>query len=187
MGLFLYIQNLEWTRNTYAFADQVLQLSQEYRGIDSGFSGRFDKWRATANVLSDGSWIFGKGIRSSDSMQDNLIDNSYLVILYEVGLIPLLLITWRFLYVSRRFLSGYFQSTDKEQRYVCLVCGMLMAVFLVNNIVARFLFSVGNPYSLAALLLFATPTRLLPSSFNAPRRAQGNTIHALRTQTQLLS
>jgi hypothetical protein len=187
LGLFFYIQNLEWTQNTYAFADQVLQLSQDYRGIDSGFSGRFDKWKATMNVLSDGTWIVGKGIRSSDSMQDNLIDNSYLVIIYEVGLIPLLLITWRFLYVSRRFLIGYFQSTDKEQRYVCLVCGMLMAVFLMNNIVARFLFSVGNPYSLAALLLFATPTRLLQSMFNTPGRAQGNTIHALGTPSQMLS
>jgi hypothetical protein len=163
LGLFLYIGNLEWTRRTYEYADQVLQLSQEYRGIDSGFSGRFDKWNATINVLSDGSWVVGKGIRSSDSMQDNLIDNSYLVILYEMGLIPLLLITWRFLDVSRRFFGGYFRSTCSEQKYVCFACGLFMVVFLVNNIVARFLFSVGNPYSLAALLFFATPTsRLVP-------------------------
>jgi hypothetical protein len=163
LGLFLYVQNLEWTHKTYAFVDQVLQLSQQYRGIDSGFSGRFDKWVATVNGLSDGNWILGKGIRSSDSMQDNLIDNGYLVILYEIGLIPAALITWRFLSVSRRILSGYFHST-KEERNTWFACGLLMTVFLVNNIVARFLFSVGNPYSLLAFFLFVTPIERIGTS-----------------------
>jgi hypothetical protein len=32
-----------------------------------------------------------------------------------------------------------------------------MVTFLVNNIVARYLFGVGNPYSLLAFILFAAP------------------------------
>jgi hypothetical protein len=182
LGLFLYIQDLEWTQNTYAFVDRVLQLTQEHRGIDSGFSGRFDKWNATLNLMSGGGWFLGKGVRSSDAMSDELIDNSYLVILYEVGLIPLLLITWRYLGVSRRSLSGYLQSTDKEQRYVCLTCGLLMAVFLVNNVVARFLFSVGNPYSLLALLFFATPaSRMQVSSSPTARERKPSAIFTNRS------
>jgi O-antigen ligase len=183
-GLFLYIQNSDSIRNTYEFVDQVLQLSQADRGIDSGLTGRLDKWNATMNGVSDGSWLVGKGFRSSDSMQDNLIDNSYLVILYEIGFVPLILITWRFLHLSLRFVMGSFQPVGKDQRYFCLACGLFMTIFLVNNIVARFLFSMGNPFSLAALLLFATPTRLLPSLFNQPGRAQGNSIQVLGPNTQ---
>jgi O-antigen ligase len=186
-GLFLYIQKFESTQNTFAFVDQVLQLSDANRGIDSGLTGRVEKWQATINIMSDGSWLVGKGFRSSDSMTDNLIDDSYLVILYEIGLIPLLLITWRFLALLLRFLSGYFHSIGKEQKYLCLAVGLFMVVFLVNNMVARFLLSMGNPYSLAALLLYATPTRLLPSLSYASLGAQGNTMHAVGAHTQPLS
>jgi O-antigen ligase len=164
LGLFLIVQNHVWAQQSSAFVDQVLQLTQEDRGIDSGFSGRFYTWRAALRVFSDGTWLLGHGIRSSDSMSEgNWIDNSYLVVLYETGLVSLCLITWRFLQILRRFSSGYLHSTNELQRRLWLACAMLLAVFLVNNMVSRHLFSVGNPYSLVVLLFFATPTRVLAS------------------------
>jgi len=163
LGLFLLVQNLDWTRNAYVFVDEVLAISNEYRGINTGFSGRFDQWSRAARVLSDGTWLVGRGLRSSDTLfpEDQLIDNSYMVGLFELGLIPTLLITWRFIAVSYRILMAYFRSTDKERKYFYLACGLFMAVFLLNNVVARFFFSVGNPYSLVALLFFVTPARRL--------------------------
>src|SRR6266581_34714 len=187
-ALFLHTKNLEWTQNTYAFVDQVLQLSQADRGIDSGFTGRLDKWKATMNVMSDGSWLVGKGFRSSDSMQDNLIDNSYLVLAYELGLVPLILITWRFLKILQRFVKSYFRPIKREQIRFYLACSLLMVAFLVNNIVARYLFGVGNPYSLLAFLLFATPTsrfELSPVVSAGDSRLSGRLMDC--QSTQLLS
>jgi len=162
-GLVLFHQSFAWTEELYSYIDKALAITGSDRGVDSGFTGRFDKWNATLNLLSDGSWMFGRGIRASDS-QEQLIDNSYLVMLYEIGLIPLLLISWRFLKILHRFVEGYFRPIKREQRLFYLACSLLIVVFLMNNIVARYLFGVGNPYSLLALFLFAAPIeRIVPS------------------------
>lgn len=184
LGIIVSVWNLQWTKDAYEYTDQVLQLTQDYRGLDTGLTGRWDRWKVVMRVFTDGTFLVGRGIRSTDQEP---IDNSYLVILYEIGLVPLVLITWRFFSISGRYFRNYFRSANQAERDFYLACCLLMAVFLVNNIVARFLLSVGNPYSLAALLLFATPTRLLLSWSIAPRGKLGKTTHALGAQTQLLS
>ena len=87
-----------------------------------------------------------------------LIDNSYVVALYEVGLFPLALICIRFVKVAWQFATRYLVSGHSEES-INLVCVLLLTVFLLNNFVARYLFGIGNPYSLLAILLFAAPSR----------------------------
>src|SRR6266403_3101549 len=158
LGLFLYVQNLEQTHAALSYADEVLQFSDDYRGLGSGLSGRLDRWKEVTRVFSDGTFLIGRGMRYTDLSEATIIDNSYLVILYEVGLIPLILITWRFFGIARRFVGNYFHSLTESQRNFNLACSLLMVTLLVNNIVDRYLFGVGNPYSLVAFLMFATPT-----------------------------
>jgi O-antigen ligase len=97
-----------------------------------------------------------------------LIDNSYLVTLYEVGILPLVLISFRFLSLVIRTVKKYLSSTDPTEAATHLAFVLLLTVFLSNNFVARFLFAVGNPYSLFALLVFVTPT----STLSAPIRSE---------------
>jgi len=156
MTAFILVQRLEWVEDTYAFVDKVLQLTDAGRGIDSGFTGRFDKWQETVNSLKDGTWLLGHGIRSSDSMPQ-LIDNSYIVSLYEIGFVPVALICVRFLANLRRFMKAHSRVTDPRQAQLLLGCTLLMVSFLLNNFVARYLFAVGNPYSFLAILLFVAP------------------------------
>ena len=150
------VQSSPWVADSYDFVDRVLELSDSYRGVDTGLSGRFDKWRGTMSVFSDGTWLSGHGMRSSDSIEQG-IDNSYLVLLYEVGLIPVLLIGVRFAGVVARFLMAYARSRDHHVGSVELACSLLALAFVVNNTTARYLLSVGNPYSLLALLFFVSP------------------------------
>jgi O-antigen ligase len=185
-GFVMFHQSFAWSEDFYSYFDKALAITDSDRGVDSGFTGRFDKWNATLNLLSDGSWMFGRGIRASDS-QEQLIDNSYLVMLYEIGLVPLLLITWRFLSISKRFVGCYFQSTERAQQIFYLSSSMLMAVFLVNNVVARFLFSIGNAYSLAALLLFLTPSSRLVPWFGLPRMEPKPVVGSLKQHVQMSS
>jgi hypothetical protein len=143
-------------RDAYDFVDQALAISSPYRGVDSGFTGRFDTWKKIQGLLSGGNWLLGMGMRSSDSIYP-MIDNSYLVILYDLGLFPLVLIIWRFLSILWRYSRSYLCAADESQRKFRLVCCLLIIMLLAINLVERFLFGVGNPYSLLALLLFAAP------------------------------
>jgi hypothetical protein len=159
VSLFL-VRSSSWFYNVSEFVDQVLAITEPSRGIGSGFTGRLGVWSTTVSTLSDGSWLTGKGLRSSDSLYP-MIDNSYLVILYDLGVFPLILITWRFLSILWRAAKAYFRAGDKPQQQFCLACGLLMVVLLVTNVSERYLFAVGNPYSLLAFLFFATPSSVL--------------------------
>jgi O-Antigen ligase len=153
----ILLNTASWLSDTYDVVDKVLQITSTDRGLDSGLTGRVDKWQETAKVLRDGSWLWGHGIRTSDSM-NQLIDNSYVVTLYEVGLFPLALICLRFFQVGYKCAKEYFVAADSRESAMYLVCVLLITVFLLNNFVARYLFGIGNPYSLLALLLFAAPS-----------------------------
>jgi O-antigen ligase len=176
--LFLAAQNLESTQEAYAAVDQMLELSTASRGLDSGMTGRFDMWREVLRVIRDGSWIFGHGVRSSDAVwsYDPKIDNSYLVILYDMGVVPLVLITWRFVSILRATTRGFFSAMDENQKKLALACGMFLVVLLVTSIVERLLFAVGNPFSLLAFLFFATPTRF------SQLFTERTTVHLQRTK-----
>lgn len=160
LGAVFLARDFRWTKDVYEYVDQVLQLTQDYRGLDTGFTGRWDKWVAVIRTFGDGTFLLGRGIRSSD-FTEMMIDNGYLVILYELGLIQLVLIAWRFFHIFLKFLKGYFGAITVVRTHFYLCWILVLAVFLVNNIVARFLFAVGNPYSLLAFLLFATPSSAL--------------------------
>jgi O-antigen ligase len=179
---FIFVQRLQWVEDTYTFMDKVLQLTDAGRGIDSGFTGRVDKWQETVNSLKDGTWLLGHGIRSSDSMPQ-LIDNSYIVSLYEIGLIPVALIFVRFVATLRRFVKASFTASDLRQAQLFLACALLMVSFLLNNFVARYLFSVGNPYSFLAILFFAAPCDGRASLANLT--LTGTPVHIGSTQTGL--
>lgn len=158
--ILLLFDNVTPAKDAYDFVDQALAISSPDRGVDSGFTGRFDTWKRTMGPLSGGNWLLGRGMRSSDLLYP-MIDNSYLVILYDLGLIPLILIAWRFLTILWRFSKDYFRAIDESQRKFRLVCCLLVVMLLTINIVERFLFGVGNPYSLLALLFFAAPTSVI--------------------------
>ncbi len=153
---FVFLQSSQWVDDTYTFVDEVLKVTDANRGVDSGFTGRFDKWQETINTLKDGTWLLGHGIRSSDSMTQ-LIDNSYMVGLYEIGAFPLILICCRFGGTLRRFIKSYATAKDRETAQLFLACSLLMATFLLSNFVERYLFAIGNPYSLLAILFFVAP------------------------------
>jgi hypothetical protein len=100
---------------------------------------------------------------------DPPIDNSYLVILYELGFFPFALITFRFFSILSGFIWGHLHSLDQERRELYMICSLLMAVFLVNDVVGRFMFALANPFSLFAFLLFAAPTSVLELNANVTK------------------
>jgi len=145
-----------WITSLYESVDTILALSTPDRGFGSGLTGRLDKWHELLTIFSDGTWLLGHGIRSSDSMEQ-LIDNSYLVTLYELGIIPAILICARFLLKLGLVVRGYLRRECPQQDGFLLFLALALTVLLVSNAFERMLFAVGNPFSLLAFLVFVAP------------------------------
>jgi len=79
------------------------------------------------------------------------IDNGYLTILYEIGIVPALLIATKYIWVTLSFALKYFRAQTFQDAALYLSLIFIMVVFLTNNMVARYLFGLGNPFSILAL------------------------------------
>jgi O-antigen ligase len=75
-----------------SFLNEFLSLSTSQRGLKSGLSGRTSIWDIAFRLLRmHNRWLFGFGYRAGDRMVGT-IDNGYVQLLFESGLIAGLLI-----------------------------------------------------------------------------------------------
>jgi hypothetical protein len=152
----------------YDFIDEHLELSSPYRGLDTGLTGRIAVWRSVLEVLKDGSWLSGNGLRSTDQIayDINTVDNGYLVLLYEAGVVPAIGICLLYLTHTSRVIRNYLRSRDTEDSRGLMALVLVTIAFFTNNLTARYLFGMGNPYSLMMLVFLAAP-RLSPTESGA--------------------
>lgn len=137
--------------------DQKLELSTSERGLNSGLTGRTDIWAEVLNHTDLRVSLFGNGFRTGSNIVDS-VDNGYLTVLYENGVFWLLFLCASYFSLLIKFIRSYFLY-DREKSLLCLTYIYIITVFLSNNFVARFLLSIGNPFSaFMIVLLFASPT-----------------------------
>lgn len=110
------------------------------------------------------------------------IDNGYVQLLFESGLIAGLMIFGSMLRVFYWLwqASRLRENNAWTRYYMMLWC--LMIVYFLNNISARYLFSFGSPFSLCILCLMAAsreeligrgvPTRVIEQVTPPPRAAK---------------
>jgi hypothetical protein len=127
--------------------DELLYINDEYRGIDSGMSGRIATWSYVWSEFSVLDFLAGIGVRETERM-GLIIDNSYVVMVLENGVFSLLAFVVVYIVRFRRLV---FQS-EWADRIVGFACAGLLISVLANNFVARYLFGVGNVGSVIALL-----------------------------------
>jgi O-antigen ligase len=145
------------------FLNDFLALSSSGRGLKSGLSGRTGIWQVAFHILGrHNRWLFGFGYRAGDHLVGT-IDNGYVQLLFESGLIAGSMILGSMLRVF--YLLGK-ASRPRENNpwtryYTMLWC--MMIVYFLNNVSTRYLFSVGNPFSLCILCLMAASRRELVS------------------------
>ncbi len=106
-------------------------------------------------MADHGSWLTGNGYRTGEEKVGASLDNGYLTILFELGCFPAAFVILRYLYAL--YLSGELVAMhEREQAGWSTVLFVFLIVFLVNNIVARYVFGYGNPVSLLGLFLLTT-------------------------------
>ena len=137
------------------FLNDFLSLSSSQRGIKSGLSGRTGMWNIAFRILrAHNRWLFGFGYRAGDRMVGT-IDNGYVQLLFESGLIAGLMILGSMLRVF--FLlwkASRLGENNAWTRYYMMLWSMMIVYFL-NNVSTRYLFSFGSPFSLCVLCLMA--------------------------------
>jgi O-antigen ligase len=144
-----------------SFVNDFLSLSSNQRGLKSGLSGRTGIWDLAFRILrAHNRWLFGFGYRAGDRMVGT-IDNGYVQLLFESGLISGSMILGSML---RVFFLLWRVSRPTENnawtRYYMMLWS-LMIVYFLNNISTRYLFSFGSPFSLCILCLMAASRREL--------------------------
>jgi O-antigen ligase len=143
------------------YLNDFLSLSTSQRGLKSGLSGRTSIWHIAFRLLAARDrWLFGFGYRAGDRMVGT-IDNGYVQLLFESGLIAGGMI---FGSMVRVFFVLWKASSARVNNawtryYMMLWC--LMIVYFLNNISTRYLFSFGSPFSLCVLFLMAASPREL--------------------------
>jgi hypothetical protein len=149
-----------------------LALNNSERGLSSGLSGRTSFWRAAFQLLGKHDrWLFGFGYRAGDRLVGT-IDNGYIQLLFESGLIAGLLIfgsmlrVWLLLWRSSRPVA----NTAWIRYYTMLNCTMV--IYFFNNISTRYLFSFGSSFSILMILLMtASRQQLVGAAALRPRIA----------------
>ncbi len=144
-----------------SFLVDFLSLNTSQRGVKSGLSGRTGVWQIAFRILrAHNRWLFGFGYRAGDRMVGT-IDNGYVQLLFESGLIGGGLVLGSMLRVF--FLlwkaSNLRENNAWTRYYAMLWC--LMIVYFLNNISTRYLFSFGSPFSICILFLVAASRREL--------------------------
>jgi len=140
----------------YTTVYSVFELDSKYRGLQTGFTGRKDIWLDTLDILSDGSWLTGNGYRTSEERVGTSLDNGYLTALFELGFFAAAFVILRYLYAL--YVCGQLVAKVREPEPASwsTLLSVFLIIFLVNNIVARYLFGFGNPASLLGLFLLTT-------------------------------
>ena len=126
----------------------ALSLNSRGRGIHSGFSGRTEIWVSFLHRINGLQWLFGLGYR-----QAYLVDNGYITVLFDNGLVGLAVILGSILKVLHWLWGGTksAQSWGWWRYRVALLT--LVIAYLVNCFTARYLFSYGNQFSLLVLFM----------------------------------
>jgi hypothetical protein len=153
-GLFiLHSVNPGAFEEVWDYTDQILRLSSVDRGFDSGLTGRVSNWSETIDSLDDGVWLYGNGWRSpSDEELGFAIDNGFLTLVYDCGIVAAAVIVGKFGYVLVLLLARFVRATDRDAARVWSTCLFGLTAFLTCNMVARYLLGVGNPFSLMGLV-----------------------------------
>jgi O-antigen ligase len=144
-----------------SFLVDFLSFNSSQRGLKSGLSGRTSIWQIAFRILrTHNRWLVGFGYRMGDRLVGT-IDNGYVQLLFESGLIGGGLVLGSLL---RVFILMWKASNLRENNawtryYVMLLC--LMIVYFLNNISTRYLFSFGSPFSLCVLFLMAASRKEL--------------------------
>ncbi len=160
------------------FLDTSLSLNSSQRGLHSGFSGRTAFWlKAFARLRQEQRWLFGFGYRMGDVLVGT-IDDGYIQLLFESGLISGLMILGVLLAVFLRLWKATRHRANTLWLRYHLMLWCMLIIYMFNNISTRYLFSFGNCYSVCVIFMMMASRRELlgPEAGQASERSRQQVV-----------
>jgi O-antigen ligase len=167
-----------WGELTFhLISEHILNMYDPRRGIESGFTGRFEPWVYGLQLAMEKPF-FGYGYRASEALFDPLgassVHNGYLSMLLDTGVIGL--ISWiTFLWHTTRIALRRL----RRQLAVCSI-GFIVA-YIVLGMVERYALNAGQPTSI--LFLIAAFYMIRPMTGAVLRRGGESYMPAFPTQS----
>jgi O-antigen ligase len=117
----------------------LLLLDDEFRGVDSGMSGRADRWEMAVDEILVNPLI-GVGYGSSSDYLGFTVDNAYLTAFLELGWIGGLYYCFFVFYTTLK--SFKIDNIVRKEYFIFLI------VFLIYGVFEKRYLSVGNSFSI---------------------------------------
>ena len=153
VGFVIIFMTLRWETLTRlsGYMMHILAINSRHRGLSSGLSGRLVRWDKTLLAIFSGlTWLVGAGYRTSGSELGFSVDNGYLTLWYESGLLGMFFIVGQMIWLAITSASAIRRGPIRNNLSRFMLLGFVVAL-LINNIFDRYLFGLGNPFSLFAL------------------------------------
>ena len=132
---------------------EILQLEHSARGLDSGLTGRVGGWPVALSIwMSEPMAVFfGFGFRAwNPEVRGFDIDNSYVTMLFELGVFSALYVLVGIIYALRYMIS----QGESLARSVGI---SLSVFFILEGVVNRQMIAIGNPASIFYIFLLLAP------------------------------
>jgi hypothetical protein len=186
IGIGLIILSYVYWDKILSYVSEMLELSSEQRGFDSGGTGRLEIWARGFDYLASRSWeiFIGSGMRTAGLMGFE-VESSYINLAVESGIYLAALILVTFLSV---LVNSYRKQARGSAFHRFAFYTLLFAI--IQSIFNRYLIAIGNPFSLFILVILskASPryrmSRGGPNVFLRPkdRRGKGLPLPPVRTR-----
>ena len=149
-----------------AYLSSIFEYGTSDRGVGSGLTGRTANWdKLLSTVFSSvTAALLGNGLRTGGlEVLGYDIDNSYLNLLYEMGLPSTVFFVLLVLATANKLRRSLLRAPD----VIKAVSVGLFVFILCESVVARYLLSIGNPVSLFVLYCMFGARNILKSPFDA--------------------
>lgn len=134
---------LLYLENILLFFNDVFMLDDSYRGVDTGFSGRSDRWEITFNYIKE-NILFGVGFKAGEETLGFTTDNGYISVFLELGfwgiLNYLIVIIMSIIFSLKIFIHKFCSP-----QY--LFCACVVLVFVIYCFFEQRYVNFGNPLS----------------------------------------
>lgn len=117
-----------------------LMLDDSYRGLDSGFSGRSDRWAVAFNYIEN-NLFFGVGFKEGEKTLGYTTDNGYVSVLLELGIVGF--IFYLTLFLSALWISFKFRNKNSYMKFNMIT----IFIFLIYCFFEQRYINFGNALS----------------------------------------
>ncbi len=152
-----------------SYANIVFELDSQTRGLNSGGSGRIERWMISIDYWTRGNVFIGSGLRTVglESVGFASTENSYLNIAIENGLLGLA----ASLLMIAAALVIFARKTEGKGDLIKGFSVWIILYALIQSMFNRYLIAIGNNFSLTVLFVIASALAQTPRKHSSKSRS----------------